>query len=355
MSSTAQRHRATVFPPIIRLVAAVRGPEVTPSAPDAHGAPGRIRLFGGILATDRSLPGLPVAAHAGDGQFVLWHLETHDGPASGVGHTADARLLGRLEYSSGPVVTLGETGNSTEVLVSDTGRFTLSEDGAHIAHLAPPHVDRSAVALDLIGVVLPVALHRDGAWCVHASAVRTPSGVVAFIAERGTGKSTLAATCVQEGSTLVADDVVVLRESPAGISVTPSGAPLRLRAATARAVGAATDDVDSWGKVRVAGEMAHDTLPLAAIYVLQATSPDGDVQRVPRAPRAAALALLAHGKITALLGGDAAGVALSRCVSLAHRAAVYDLAVPRNLARIGEVTAQLLDWHAAPAPHRAMS
>ena len=342
-----------VCPPTIRLVAAVRGPDVPPSAPDAQGAPGRIRIFGGVLTTDRSLPGLPLAPTSDDGQCVFWRLETIDAGATPIAHTHGARMLGRLAYSNGAVVTLATTAHGSEVLVSDTGRFTLSADGTQIAHLAPPHVDRSAVALDLIGVVLPVALHRDGAWCVHASAVQTASGAIAFVAERGTGKSTLAAACVQAGCALVADDVVVLRETRAGITVTPSGVPLRLDAATARAVGAASGDADDWGKVRVVSVVAHDTLPLDAIYLLQAIVADSELERAPRDTRAAALALLAHGKITTLLGSDAAGDALSRCVALAHRATVYDLALPRDLSRLGAITAQLLHWH-APVPGRGV-
>jgi hypothetical protein len=62
--------------------------------------------------------------------------------------------------------------------------------------------------------------------------------------------------------------------------------------------------------------------------------------------RAAALALLAHGKITALLGGQSGGDALSRCVEIARDADVFDFSVPRDLARLGDVTAQLLAWHA---------
>ena len=340
-------------PPTIRLVAAVRGPDVTSSAPDAHGAPGRIRIFGGVLATDRSLPGLPVAPTSDDGQSVFWRLNTIDADTTAIAHTHGARMLGRLDYSNGAVVTLAMTAHGPEVLVSDTGRFTLSADGTQIAHLAPPHVDRSAIALDLIGVVLPVALHRDGAWCIHASAVQTTAGVIAFVAERGSGKSTLAAACVQTGCDLVADDVVVLRETDAGITVTPSGVPLRLHAATARAVGVASDDADDWGKVRVTGVVARGTLPLDAIYVLQSTGADGALERARRGPRAAALALLAHGKITTLLGGDSAGDALSRCVAMAQRAIVCDLAVPRDLSRLHAVAEQLLNWHAMAPSHGA--
>ena len=322
---------------------------MTPSAPDAHGAPGRIRIFGEVLATDRSLPGLPVDPISGDGQSYFWHLETVDSVDAAIAHSDGARILGRLDYSSGVVVTLAMSATGPEVVISDTGRFSFSADGRRIAHLAPRHVDRAAVALDLIGVVLPVALHWSGAWCVHASAVQTPNGAIAFIAERGTGKSTLAAAFVKLNCSLVADDVVVLRETAAGITVTPSGVPLRLHATTARGVGVSADATDEWGKVRVASVLARGTLPLDAMYVLQAIDGAASLERLPRAPRAAALALLAHGKITPLLGGDAAGDALSRCVALAHRATVYDLAVPRNLARLGSVTSQLLQWHALAA------
>jgi hypothetical protein len=171
--------------------------------------------------------------------------------------------------------------------------------------------------------------------------------VIAFVAASGTGKSTLAAACMHAGCALVSDDVVVLREEVAAITVTPAGVPVRVREATALAVGGAGSAADAWGKVRIDGAMAQDTMPLAAIYVLQPMTAATPVQRVPRATRAAALALLANGKITELLGADAGGDALSRCVSIAHRTDVYDLAVPRDLTRLPEVTGALLAWHAA--------
>jgi hypothetical protein len=307
---------------------------------------GRVRVFGGILATDRSLPGLPVAAPVGDGQCAIRELRTRDADGP-IGLSDTVREIGHLAYANGIVVTLGACPTAAEIVITDTGRFTLDDAHQVITHTAPPDVDRSAVALDLIGVVLPYAFHREGAWCMHASAVQTPGGVIAFVAPRGTGKSTLAAACVQAGCALVADDVVVLRESSDGVTVTPSGVPLRLRAETARAVGVPSDDPDAWGKVRIAAAMAQDTLPLAAIYVLQPLASDAPVARAPRTGRAAALALLANGKITALLGGDAAGDALSRCAALAQQATVFDLAVPRDLPRLRDVVTQLVGWHAA--------
>lgn len=323
-----------------------RVPEVTPPASDARDAPERVRVFGAMLATDRPLPGLPVAPPGDDGQFPFWQLVTAE--CEHPGHSTTALRLGAMTYGNGTRVTLALGEHGAEIVIGDTGRFTLA-DAARIEHAAPADVDRAAVALDLIGVVLPYALHAAGAWCMHASAVQMPAGVIAFVAARGTGKSTLAARCVQDGAALVADDVVVIRQVDGVATVTPSGVPLRLRAETAHAVGAATAPADEWGKVRVAAPLANSVLPLAAIYVLGAVAPDAAIDRVPRATRAAALALLTNGKITELLGGGAAGDALSRCITLSHAAPVYDLSVPRDIARLGEVSAALRAWHAMPA------
>ncbi len=307
-------------------------------------------MFGEVLASDRPLPGLPVAP-LGDGQFAFWELRTTDSGDAPIGHSAGAVLTGRQPYANGIDVTLATGAGGPEIAISDTGRFAFAPTGGRVTHTAPAAVDRDAVALDVIGVVLPFMLHRNGAWCLHASAVQTRQGVVAFIASPGTGKSTLALALAQRGCALVADDVVVLRATTHGIDVIPSGLPLRLRAETARAAGIASQTVDGWGKVRVDSPGARDTLPLAAIYVLSPVPGTAVPERVARSARAAALALLANGKITELLGADGSGDALDRCVDIAQRSAVYDLAVPRDLTRLPDVTDALLNWHdGAAAP-----
>ena len=321
--------------------------DVTPPASDAHAAPGRVRVFGGILATDRPLPGLPAAA-IGEDSPVFWSLVTCDVPHGTVGHSDGLQPVGRLTYSDGTLVTRATRESGEEISISDTGLFTLRGPRGVITHDAPVAVDRAAAALDLIGVVLPYALHLSGAWCIHASAVLTATGAIAFVAPRGTGKSTLAMACMRAGCALVADDVVVLRSAGGTVTVTPSGLPLRVHERTAQTVGAATDAADEWGKVRISGRLAAHDVALAAIYVLSPVDASAPVERAPRATRAAALALLANGKITELLGADAAGDALSRCVELAHATPVYDLAVPRDLDRLRDVTTALLGWHDAP-------
>ena len=316
------------------------------SASDAHEAPGRVRLFGSILAADCSLPGLPVAPSGSDGQLRLRTLRTVQAGAAPVGHSSHATPLGQLTWPNAVTVTLANGTDGDEIAISDTGRFTLHRDSDTITHHAPPACDRAAVALDLIGVVLPYALHRDGAWCVHASAVQVGQGVIAFVASRGTGKSTLATACLQAGCALVADDVVVMRADGAAVTVVPSGVPLRLHERTALRLGADAGASDEWGKVRVSGALATRPAPLSAIYVLNAVLPDAAVERAARAARSAALSLLVNGKITELLGAAGAGEALARCAAIASAVPVYDLAVPRDLARLGEVTHALIAWHA---------
>lgn len=304
-------------------------------------------MCGDLLAADAALPGLPVAPLEGDGHLRVRTLHTVPASAAPVGHSPGATPAGRLAWPNDVVVTLAHGPQGDEVAITDTGRYTLSPDGDTITHLAPAGCDRAAVALDLIGVVLPLALHREGAWCLHASAVQLGGRVVAFVAARGTGKSTLAAACLGAGAALVADDVVVMRVDGDGVRVTPAGLPLRLREHTARDTGAVADAPDEWGKVRVHGTLATHDAPLDAVYVLSAAEPSSAVERAPRAPRAAALALLTHGKITELLGAAAAGDALTRCVQLAQAVPVYDLAVPRSIARLPEVVAALHGWHDA--------
>jgi hypothetical protein len=324
------------------------------SAAGAEIAPGRVSVFGALLSADRPLPGLPVASLS-SGHLSPWTLTTRTASTPRELEPVSP-IVGTLHYSNGVVVQLVAGADGEYALcVSDTGRFQFHTGDPTITHIAPLDVDRAAVALDMIGIVLPFAMHQQGAWCLHASAVATPEGVIAFVAERGTGKSTLAAACVQLGCELVADDVVVLRAAAGGVSVTPSGVPLRLLASAARSVGLDASDADAWGKVHMHGALASGVPPLRAVYVLQAMDAAAEVERAPRAGRAAALALLAHGKLTPLLGGVLAATALTRCATIATAVPVLDLAVPRDLEQLQRVAATVLSWHGGATPATAVS
>jgi hypothetical protein len=105
---------------------------------------------------------------------------------------------------------------------------------------------------------------------LHASAVELPEGVVAFVAEMGGGKTSLAAEFVRSGNPLFADDVVALRPADGEVRAYP-GPPLMNLALAQSQAGAeigtvlATFDDEAWIAV---SNSANESRPLAAVYLL---------------------------------------------------------------------------------------
>ena len=89
------------------------------------------------------------------------------------------------------------------------GKF-LVRDGKEIIVDPLPNVEERAIRLPLLGTVLAVLLHQRGYFVLHASAIAVDGGVVAFLGNKGQGKSTMAATLYSRGHELVADDVVAI-------------------------------------------------------------------------------------------------------------------------------------------------
>ena len=102
--------------------------------------------------------------------------------------------------------------------------FHLSADGS-VLRCAPTPGSSCAWQRVLLDTVLwTVSLHR-GFELLHASAVETSAGVVAFAAMAGGGKTSLAAECLRRGSLLFCDDVLALDERDGQIIAYP-GPPL---------------------------------------------------------------------------------------------------------------------------------
>jgi hypothetical protein len=80
----------------------------------------------------------------------------------------------------------------------------------------------------LLDQVIPLVINLRGEEALHASAVLTPEGVVAFSGHSGVGKSTLAAIFVRAGYPLLTDDCLVLRDQGQTICGVPGYAGLRL-------------------------------------------------------------------------------------------------------------------------------
>jgi hypothetical protein len=89
--------------------------------------------------------------------------------------------------------------------------------------------DDAAPALDvrgyLLGSIFVVLCQQRGLLPLHASAVASKSGVVAFLANSGQGKSTLAAHLAQRGFRVLADDVCLIDATQPGSAMVIPTAP----------------------------------------------------------------------------------------------------------------------------------
>jgi len=77
------------------------------------------------------------------------------------------------------------------------------------------------------------------------------------------------------------------------------------------------------------------------------------LHRAPVAAVPAALSLVGHAKIGALLGKSEAPRVFDRAVRVASRVAVYRLDLPRDFERLGDVVTRLIAWHGGAAAPEA--
>jgi hypothetical protein len=80
----------------------------------------------------------------------------------------------------------------------------------------------------LLDQVIPLVVNLRGGEALHASAILTPRGVVAFAGPAGSGKSTITASLLKMGYPFVSDDCLTLQEKDRGIDAIPAYPGLRL-------------------------------------------------------------------------------------------------------------------------------
>ena len=145
------------------------------------------------------------------------------------------------------------------------GDFFVSADAVKIQCRPLPGTPQVTVRHLLLDQVIPLVLSRRERIVLHASAVLTRHGVIAFAGKSGQGKSTLAASFAREGYALVSDDCLVLRAEHGGWRAIPSYPGVRLWPSTVGEVlreDMRTADVAHYTVKRRLGEA--DLLPYAS-------------------------------------------------------------------------------------------
>jgi len=222
--------------------------------------------------------------------------------------------------------------------------FRFERSGSRV--IARPH--RSAVP-GLVEdaycrAVLPLVLQVQGTEVLHASAVRSPQGVVAFCAESGTGKSTLAAGLDQLGYPVWADDAIAVDTSSTPVTTARLPFEIHLRPASAAFFrGKRAAARVAWSEISEEG--ATERLPLAALCVLRRTDQvAGAVAVEALRPSVALPALLTHAYCFSLHDPDRKRRMLRHYVNLVARVPVFEIRFERGLERLPELLDGIELW-----------
>ncbi len=106
--------------------------------------------------------------------------------------------------------------------------FDVAAEGREITCFPVPKVSEATSQHLYLNQVLPLVLSKLGKLVFHASAVEVDGGAIAFAAESGRGKSTLAASFAVSGSRFLTDDGLVVEPIAQGFEVLPSHPSIRL-------------------------------------------------------------------------------------------------------------------------------
>lgn len=225
----------------------------------------------------------------------------------------------------------------------------------------PPETAHEALhaAISLLhSRVLSLALTLRGLLCLHGAALAWEHGAFAILGNTGAGKSTLAASLLDAGCRLMADDKVVVNACDTGWSVAPGMDQLRLWPDTLVHM---ERDPDALVRVfrrndkrflPVAERAATSSLPLRAIYILSERS-IADVSPVLEklTPAAALFHLLNQRLGASMRTPTQMADDMNRLKQIAQSVPTYLVQRPDNLARLPQTVEMMLDdiqRHALP-------
>ena len=222
----------------------------------------------------------------------------------------------------------------------------LVRGGRQIIVDVDPAAEQRLIRLFLLGPVLALLLHQRKFLVLHASAVALGNQAVAFVGEKGMGKSTMAAAMLARHHPLIADDLVAIDTTVDQPLAYPGFPQLKLFPESAALL-----DPDPRNLPRVHPEFDKRAtrteerfearpLPLRRIYILD----NGNEDRVQRlSPREGFMELVRHSYLLGFLQATRSAVEhFHQATTLASRAAVARLIRRRSLDSLPAI-AQLVE------------
>jgi hypothetical protein len=135
---------------------------------------------------------------------------------AGEGLASEHKWFRRISPDNQPWISFADSGEDCLVRFHDQGDFLIARDGKNVMCQPLPGTAESTIRHLFLDQIIPLLLSRIEPLVLHASAVLTADGVVAFVGKSGQGKSTLAACFGRNGFRIISDDYLVLRHMAPG-------------------------------------------------------------------------------------------------------------------------------------------
>lgn len=230
---------------------------------ERNGPFGCYRAFGLTIRSCLALPELPAGEPGEAGPDVTIRF----------GATPAA-----LEDAEARGVCFQASANRFLLTLDTVGRYLVSE-GREIVIERRPAADEGAVRLLLLASAFGALLHQRGVLPLHASAIATTNGAVAFLGDSGTGKSTLAAAFQRRGYRVLCDDIGVVALSSDRRPILYPGYPqIKLWSDALNRLGEepqnglrVRDGLEKYG-LRLHDAFHADPAPLRRLYILRLTN-----------------------------------------------------------------------------------
>jgi hypothetical protein len=281
------------------------------------------RLFGMTLASDLELPELAAAGNDQAPDLVITSAPPDEVEGRGDSGGHPTHIKGVAHYRV--------------------------RDGRSIVVSPEPGAEARDVRLYLLGVAMATALHQRGSLPLHVSAVEVDGEIHAFCGASGAGKSTLVTALQRHGLKLFCDDVgVVELPESGGVRLFPGVPRVKLWRDALGQFGIDETplqrDLTRADKFHLEIDVAPDSLPLRALYVLERREPD-QAPTIEQLSRQATVALLIQNTYRPGLQRRVGAVQphLQRCLKVASMIEGWRYARPWSLRDIDASLQPLLD------------
>jgi hypothetical protein len=195
-----------------------------------------------------------------------------------------------------------------------------------------PSVEDDLLYDNYYRAALPLALQYFGVEVLHASAVRTRLGVVAFCAVSETGKSTTVAVLSRRGYPLWADDAVPIEIDEGTRGAHALAVPFRLRLDAA--LSPAFRDPDRSFRWPEPERLDLASAPLAALCVMQRVDSSQTAEICRLSAIDAVTALLPHSYCFSLMEADRKRLMMRCYIELAARVPTFAVSIATGLERL---------------------